>query len=360
MWEAAGALSVHKQDQSLMEELLRCGNTPQKVVFRIRVVLGAAQGLSNRQLAKKLATTRMTVLKWRQRYEHDGLEGVLQDAPRSGRKKSISADKEAEIVNATLYRKPANATHWSTRSLAATQGVSDSTVLRIWQAYGLQPHRVEKFKLSCDPQFVAKVRDIAGLYLSPPDKALVLSVDEKSQIQALDRTQPILPLRPGIPERQTHDYERHGTTTLFAALNIVDGTVIGACLPRHRHTEFLRFLEKIERTVPGRRDVHLILDNYGTHTHPKVQEWLAEHQRYHLHFTPKGASWINQVERFFAELTERRIRRGTFRSVPELIRAILNYIRERNRNPKPFVWVAKPNEIIRKVRNCRTNSEAGH
>jgi transposase len=343
-----------------MDALLRAGETPQKVAFRIRVVLGAAAGKPNAELARELETTRTTVIKWRSRYEEFGVEGILQDAPRSGRKKTISAAKEAEIVRATLETKPPAGTHWSTRSMAAAQGVSDSTVHRIWKVHRLQPHRMEHFKMSRDPRFPEKVRDIVGLYLNPPDKALVLCVDEKSQVQALDRTQPVLPLRPGIPERQTHDYERHGTTTLFAALNVLDGTVIGQCLPRHRHQEFLLFLDKIERSVPKRMTIHLVLDNYGTHSHCAVKEWFEAHPRYILHFTPTSASWLNQVERFFAEITQRRIRRGTFRSVPELVRAIGDYIRQRNKDPKPFVWTAKPNVILRKVRRCLANSEAQH
>lgn len=360
MWNPAEPLAVSAQERALLEEFLRCGNTPQKVAFRIRVVLGAAEGVSNNELALRLETTRTTVLKWRGRFAEVGLEGILTDAPGRGRKKGISAEKEAAIVKATLQAKPAQATHWSTRTMAAAQGVSDTTVLRIWRAHRLQPHRVEKFKASQDPHFVEKVRDIVGLYLNPPERAMVLSVDEKSQIQALDRTQPILPLRPGIPERQTHDYKRFGTTTLFAALNVLDGTVIGHCQARHRHQEFLRFLRRIDRCVPASQQVHLILDNYGTHNHPKIQQWLAERTYYQLHFTPTGASWLNLVERFFAEITQRRIRRGTFRSVTELIRAIADYIRVRNQRPQPFTWTAPANKIVRKVRRCLRNSEAGH
>ena len=244
--------------------------------------------------------------------------------------------------------------------MARAQGVSRATVHRIWQAYGLQPHRVEAFKLSADPEFVTKVRDIVGLYLNPPQKALVFSVDEKSQIQALDRTQPILPIRPGIPQRQTHDYERHGTTTLFAALNVLTGKVIGSCQPRHRHGEFIAFLERIEANTPKRRQIHLVLDNYGTHKHPKVKDWFAAHPRYHLHFTPTGASWINMVERWFAEITRKRIRRGTFRSVPELIRAIQDYIRENNNGSPPFLWTATASVILNKVRRCKRALETGH
>jgi transposase len=360
MPEAAEPLKVSKSDEELMDAFLRCGSTPQKVVFRIRIVLGACAGVANRQLARDLSTTKSSVLKWRRRYEELGLEGILEDAPRSGRKKTITADQEAAIVEATLQTTPAQATHWSTRLMAMAQGVSDTTVYRIWKAHRLQPHRVETFKFSRDPNFVDKVRDVVGLYLNPPEKAIVLCVDEKSQIQALDRTQPVLPLRPGIPERQTHDYKRYGTTTLFAALNLVDGSVIAECQDRHRHQEFLHFLRKIERSVPKDLDIHIVLDNYGTHTHEAVREWIAARPRYHMHFTPTGASWLNLVERFFAEITQRRIRRGTFRSVPELIRAILDYIRDRNKQPKPFSWTAKASDIIRKVKRGLANSEAGH
>lgn len=360
MWDRAQALRLTRDEKELLEGLLRGGSTPQSVGLRCRILLGAAQGVSNNQLARQLSLTRPTVIKWRQRFEEMGMLAIWSDAPRSGRPKQISEQQEAAIVETTLQRKPRNGTHWSTRTLAKTAGVSHATVHRIWQAYGLQPHRVEKFKLSADPAFVRKVRDIVGLYLNPPDKALVLSVDEKSQIQALDRTAPILPLRPGLPERQTHDYRRHGTTTLFAALNVLDGVVIGSCLPRHRHIEFLEFLETVERQIPKRREVHLILDNYGTHKHPKVQEWFRGHPRYHLHFTPTGASWLNLVERFFAELTEKRIRRGTFQSVPQLVRAILAYIRANNQNPRPFTWTATAPSILRKVRYCKRISVTGH
>src|SRR5437899_1141920 len=360
MSKATETLHVGADDRILLEEFLRSGNTPQKVAFRIRIVLEASSGKSNNELAQNLSTTRVTVLKWRQRYLEWGVEGVLEDAPGRGRKKAIDPEKEAAIVKATLETKPKNATHWSTRSLASEQGVSDTTVLRIWHAHHLQPHRLEKFKASTDPRFVEKVRDVVGLYLNPPDKALVLSVDEKSQIQALDRTQPILPLRPGIPERQTHDYARHGTTTLFAALNVLSGEVLGDCMPRHRHQEFLRFLQRIERTTPRRLAVHLILDNYGTHTHPAVDAWFATHPRYHRHFRPTGASWLNLVERFFAEITDKRIRRGTFRSVGELVRAIRDYIRRRNHSPQPFMWTASARSIARKVRHCNEALETGH
>jgi transposase len=245
--------------------------------------------------------------------------------------------------------------------MARSQGVSSATIQRIWKAYHLQPHRVEHFKFSTDPEFVQKVRDIVGLYLNPPDRAAVFSLDEKSQIQALDRTQPILPLRPGLPERQTHDYERHGTTTLFAALNVLEGTVIGHCQPRHRHQEFRTFLERLNASLADpEQEVHIIMDNYGTHKHPEVKEWFAAHPRYHLHFTPTGSSWLNQIERWFAEITAKRIRRGTFRSVKELTRAIEAYIRDHNRNPKPFVWTATARSILRKVKNYKETLETAH
>lgn len=361
MGQTAEQITISKSDRELMEALLRAGNTPQKVAFRINIVLGAAEGIPNAQLARDFATTKSSVLKWRGRFARSGLSSILEDAPRSGRKKSISPEKEAAIVEATLQTKPKDATHWSTRSMADAQGVSDTTVYRIWKVHRLQPHRVETFKFSRDPQFVDKLRDVIGLYLNPPEKALVLCVDEKSQIQALDRTQPTLPLRPGLPERQTHDYKRHGTTTLFAALNLIDGNVIAECLPRHRHQEFLRFLRRIERTVPKELDVHIVLDNYGTHTHEAVRNWLEARPRYHLHFTPTSASWLNLVERFFAEITEKRIRRGTFHSVGELEHAVLDYIRTRNDRPRPFCWVTKASAILAKVRRASLSiSEAGH
>jgi transposase len=334
--------------------------TPQSIVLRCRVVLGAAEGTANNELARQLSTSLPTVLLWRRRFVQEGLAGLVQDKPRPGRPRSLTPEKEEAIVEATRTSKPKNATHWSVRSMARVQGVSPAAVQRIWKSYHLQPHRVEHFKFSTDPEFVKKVRDIVGLYLNPPDKALVFSVDEKSQIQALDRTQPILPLRPGLPERQTHDYERHGTTTLFAALNVLDGTVIGHCQPRHRHQEFLRFLDRLEAAVDPRYQVHIILDNYGTHKHPEVKIWFAVHPRYHVHFTPTGSSWLNQIERWFAEITAKRIRRGTFLSVKELVRAIESYIRENNQRPKPFVWAATANSILKKLKKYKETLETGH
>ena len=304
--------------------------------------------------------TRPTVMLWRQRYGEAGVDGLLKDAPRPGRKKRISSKKVEAIVNATLHTKPKTATHWSTRTMARAQGVSEATVRRIWNAHGLKPHRVRTFKLSRDPEFVKKLRDVVGLYLNPPDKALLLCVDEKSQIQALDRTQPALPMRAGLVETRTHDYVRHGTTTLFAALNVLEGTVIGSCKPRHRHQEFLEFMEEIDRKVPRRREVHIILDNYGTHTHSNVKAWFSAHPRYHLHFVPTGSSWLNLVERWFAEITRKQIRRGTFRNVRQLIRVILRYLRENNKDPLPFIWTASAASILRKIRHCQEALDAAH
>ena len=360
MWKPAKALSVTPEDRALLDALVRGRNTAQKVVLRARIVLGAAEGQPNAALATHVGVTRPTVLVWRARYAHAGIAGLLKDAPRPGRRRRINAAKVAAIVNATLHTRPREATHWSSRSMARAQGVSEATVRRIWHAHGLQPHRTETFKLSRDPDFVRKLRDVVGLYLNPPDKALVLCVDEKSQIQALDRTQPSLPLRPGLPARQTPDYVRHGATTLFAALNVLDGIVIGHCQARHRHIEFLAFLERVERATPRRREIHLILDNYGTHKHPRVQAWVAAHPRYHLHFTPTGSSWLNLVDRWFAEITRKRLRRGAFRSVAELEKAIYQYLRENNTHPRPFIWTATASTIMRKIKHCKEALDAGH
>jgi len=356
---AAPALPLAAKQRQELVQIRKLRSTPQSVMLRVQIILGAADGVANKVLARQLSTTLPTVLLWRARFQAEGLAGILEDRPRSGRPKKVSPEQESAIVEATLRTTPKDATHWSVRSMAKQQGVSPATVQRIWKKHHLQPHRVETFKFSTDPQFVAKVRDIVGLYLNPPDKAIVLSVDEKSQIQALDRTQPLLPLRPGLPERRTHDYKRHGTTTLFAALDVAAGKVIGQCQPRHRHQEFLRFLNQIDKVTEKTRDVHLILDNYGTHKHPKVKKWFAAHPRYQVHFTPTSSSWLNQVERWFAEITRKRIRRGTFRSVQDLTNAIQDYIRENNKNPQPFTWVASANLIVRKVWKYKRTSETG-
>ena len=355
----AAKLVLSEVEQKQLIEISRHRSTPRGILLRVRVILGAAEGTPNRALARKLSISLPTVLLWRRRYESDGLAGILEDRPRSGRPKQILPEREAAIVNATLKTTPKDATHWSVRSMAKSQKVSPATVHRIWKRHKLQPHRVESFKFSNDPEFAFKVRDIVGLYLNPPDKAVVLSVDEKSQIQALDRTQPILPLRPGLPERQTHDYERHGTTTLFAALNVLEGTIIGECQPRHRHQEFLWFLDRIDQAVEPDLAIHLVLDNYGTHKHPEVKKWLAARPRYRVHFTPTSSSWLNQIERWFAEITRKRIRRGTFRSVRDLIKAIRDYIRLYNKNPRPFTWVASASQIVRKVNKYKGSLETG-
>ena len=355
----AVGLALDNADRKELMAIRQHRSAPRGLVLRINIILGAAEGLANRVLARNLSTSVPTVLLWRKRYESDGIRGILEDRPRPGRPKRISEEREAAIVEATMKTTPKNATQWSVRTMAAAQKVSSATVQRIWRRHKLQPHRVESFKFSNDPHFAPKVRDIVGLYMNPPDEAIVLSVDEKSQIQALDRTQPILPLRPGLPERQTHDYQRHGTTTLFAALNVLEGTVIGECQPRHRHQEFLRFLDRIDQSVNAKLEIHLVLDNYGTHKHPEVKKWLAARPRYHVHFTLTGSSWLNQIERWFAEITRKRIRRGTFGSVRDLIKTIQDYIRLYNKNPRPFQWVASASRIIRKVYKYKGTSETG-
>ena len=353
-------LVLTDEQRTRLNEWSRRPKTAQRLALRARIVLACAGGLSNQAVAKQLRITSATVGKLRKRFLAAGLEG-LSDEPRPGAPRRISDAKVEEVIARTLESTPANATHWSTRDMARVAGISRDTVHRIWQAFGLQPHRTETFKLSADPFFIEKVRDLVGLYLNPPDRALVLCVDEKSQVQALDRTRLVLPLRPGIPEQQTHDYIRHGTTSLFAALDIKTGEVIGECHRRHRQQEFVKFLEAIDRRVPAELEVHLVMDNYGTHKAPKVKRWFLRHPRYHLHFTPTSASWLNQVERFFAEITRRRIRRGTFESVRSLEQAIREYLQEHNRNPKPFVWTATADEILTSLKRfCERTSGTAH
>jgi len=321
--------------------------------LRARIVLLAGEGRANRAIAGQLSVSRPTVILWRGRFATDGVKGLLKDAPRPGRRKKISAERVQQVVEATLHTTPPGETHWSVRTMAKARGLSRMTVQRIWKQHRLQPHRLENFTFSNDPRFVEKVRDVVGLYLNPPEHALVLSVDEKSQIQALDRTQPLLPLRPGIPARQTHDYKRHGTTTLFAALSMLDGKVIGECMPRHRGKEFVRFLKTIDAQTPADLDLHLIVDNYSTHKSPQVKRWLARHKRFHLHFIPTSSSWLNMVERWFGQITQKRIRRGTFKSVPQLIEAITEYLRIHNSNPKPLVWTKDADMILAKIARCK-------
>jgi transposase len=320
----------------------------------------AANGMLNQDIAVKLGTTRPTVQLWRDRFLALRLSGLEKDAPRPGRLPSIPAKKIAEVVEATLHTKPSNATHWSTRTMAAAQGISEATVWRIWKQHNLKPHLIKTFKLSRDKQFVEKLHDIVGLYMNPPDKALVLCVDEKSQIQALDRTQPGLPMKRGRCGTQTHDYKRNGTTTLFAALSMLDGKVIGDCMPRHRHQEFIRFLKKIDNETLAGLDLHLIVDNYGTHKHPRVKSWLRRHPRFHLHFIPTSSSWLNMVERWFREITDKRIRRGTFKSVPDLIAAIKDYLENHNQNPRVFAWSAPADKILTKIAICKEALETLH
>jgi transposase len=339
---------------------VRAKTTPQRIVLRSRICLLAAEGIANHAIAQHLGTSRPTVLLWRERFEQAGPVGLSEDAPHGPSAQCLAPEKVKAIVDATLHTTPQDATHWSTRTLAKVHGVSHATVARIWDAHGLKPHRLRTFKLSKDKQFVEKLTDVVGVYLNPPDKALVLCVDEKSQVQALDRTQPGLPMKKGRCGTLTHDYKRNGTTCLFAALNVLDGTVIGTCYPRHRHEEFLKFLRTIDRETPPRRALHLILDNYGTHTPPTVKKWLKKHPRFHVHFTPTSSSWLNVVERWFGELTRKRIRRGVFRSVPDLIAAIEEFIRLNNENPKPFVWTKKVDEILEKVSHCKAVIETLH
>ena len=316
------------------------------MVRRARIILLASEGESNHRIAELLGVSRPTIVLWRNRFLEDRMAG-LEDAPRSGCGKGVNERLVERIVRITQFEKPKDGTHWSTRSLAKRVGVSHMTVHRIWREHNLQPHRSETFKISQDPDFVPKIRDIVGLYLNPPDHALVLSVDEKTQIQALDRTQPLLPMRPGLAERGTHDYVRHGTTSLFAALDVVHGTVIAACHRRHRHQEFLTFLQTVDQQIPVDLDLHLILDNYGSHKHPRVREWLRNHPRFHFHFTPTGASWLNQVEIWFSILTQKRIRRGVFSSVKKLETTLQNYVSTYNQNPRPFVWTKSAKYILR-------------
>jgi transposase len=328
----------------------------QRLALRARIVLACAQGQDNKEVARRLRITPHTVGKWRARFLDHRLQG-LADGPRPGAPRSLSDAKIEEVITRTLESTPDNATHWSTRSMAQRVGLSQSAIVRIWHAFGLQPHKSETFKLSTDPFFIEKVRDVVGLYLNPPQRAIVLSVDEKSQVQALDRTQPLLPLAPGQAQRHSHDYERHGTTSLFAALDVATGAVIGKCYRRHRQQEFVRFLEEIDATIPAEEGltIHLILDNYGTHKTPRVKRWLQRHCRYQVHFTPTSASWLNQVERFFAALTEKRIRRGVFRSVAALETAIQDYLDKHNQVPKPFVWTATADLIFKKIqKTCET------
>jgi transposase len=346
-------LVLDEAQRELLESIARSRTSQHRLVQRARVLLTAAEGMPNAQISAVVGVSRPTVLAWRAEFAERGLWRFGQVASGRGRKPSIPQETVDEVVELTLHHRPEGATHWSVRSMARRVGISPATVQRIWDARGLKPHLVASFKLSTDPRFEEKLVDVVGLYLSPPDQAVVLCMDEKSQIQALDRTQPSLPLKPGRAGTMTHDYKRHGTTTLFAALDVLTGKVIGKCFDRHRHQEFLRFLRTIDTQVPRKLQIHLIVDNYGTHTKPEVKAWLAKHPRFHLHFTPTSSSWLNLVERWFRELTDKMIRRGVFHSVDDLIDAIEEYLRVHNNDPKPFVWTATAEQILTKVRRGR-------
>lgn len=345
-----------------LDPLVRAPSTLNKHVWRARIVLLSAAGVGTMAITRQLGISKRTVWRWQERFLAEGIGGLMHDKPRSGRPPTVTADQVRQVVETTLHQTPSDATHWSTRTLARAVGLGKTSIQKIWHEHGLKPHRVRSFKVSPDPAFIDKVRDVVGLYLNPPEHALVLSVDEKSQIQALERTQDPLPMTAGHPVTRTHDYTRHGTTTLFAALDVKSGRVIGRCMMRHRHQEFLRFLATIDRETPAHLDLHLIADNYQTHKHPLVRRWLARHPRFHMHFIPTSASWLNLVERLFAELTNKRLRRGIFRSIAELQATINRYLRDRNRNPKPFIWIKSADMIIRKHERAKGNlsSRAGH
>lgn len=360
MGRPLASLTISEEQRAELRGWARRPKTAQATALRARVILLCAEELSNQEVAEELGVNRVTVGKWRTRFLKMGLDGLV-DSPRPGAPRSITDEAVERVIAKTLEQTPKNATHWSTRSMAEATGLSQSSISRIWRAFSLQPHRLDTFKLSNDPLFVAKVRDIVGLYLDPPDKALVLCVDEKSQMQALERTQPLLPLRPGLPAYRTHDYVRHGTTTLFAALDAKTGKIIGRCYRRHRAREFLKFLRVIDESVPTSLDVHLILDNYSTHKTPTVRRWLARHPRFHVHYTPTYASWMNLVESWFAVLTNRRIRRGSFRSTRQLELAVETYIDADNAAPMPFVWTKSADDILDSVKRfCLHTSDSAH
>jgi transposase len=356
----AELIVLSPQEQRTITLWARGKSFPLRLVQRAKIIEMAARGIFSHDIAHQLGISRPTVQLWRQRFLSLRCAGLEKDAPRPGRIPKISPRKISAVVKATLHTTPPNATHWSTRTMAEAQGLSQATIRRIWKQHNLKPHLVKTFKLSRDKRFLEKLIDIVGLYLNPPDKSLVLCVDEKSQIQALDRTQPGLPLKKGRCGTMTHDYKRNGTTTLFAALSMLDGKVIGDCLPRHRHQEFIRFLKKIDAETPPELDLHLIVDNYGTHKHPRVKSWLRRHPRFHLHFIPTSSSWLNLVERWFREITDKRIRRGSFASVPQLNDAIKEYLENHNQNPKVFTWTASVERIMTKVAKCKEALDSLH
>lgn len=344
---------LERKARSELERLLADGNTPQKIAKRARIVIMTADGYGVMAIMREVGVSKTTVWRWQEYFAEAGVKGLVEGRSKPPGRKPLCAAVKLAVVEKTVKERPANATHWSVRSMAEEMGISHTSVQRIWAEHGLKPHLMRSFKVSNDPDFAAKVEDIVGLYVDPPERAVVLSVDEKSQIQALDRTQPGLPLKKGRAGTMTHDYKRNGTTCLFAALNVLEGTVIGSCYPRHRNIEFLKFLRKINSETRKELDLHLILDNYGTHTHPNVKKWLEKRPRFHLHFIPTSSSWVNLIERWFAELTEKRVRRGVFKSVPDLIAVIEDFMRAYNENPKPFVWTKKVDQILEKVNRCK-------
>jgi transposase len=356
----APTITLSPEQQATLEQWARSRSLPARVVERARLVLSIAEGQQDKEVAAAMDMTAKKVARWRQRFLRLGVEGLQHDAPRPGRTPKITPALIRRVVHMTTRQKPVNATHWSTRRMATAAGISEASVRRIWHSHGLKPHRVESFKISNDPEFAEKLEDIVGLYLNPPEHALVLCVDEKSQIQALDRTQPGLPLKPGRSQTMTHDYKRNGTATLFAALNAANGEVYGFCQERHRHQEWLKFLRLLDQAMPAHLDLHLIGDNYATHKHPKVQRWLERHPRFHMHFTPTSASWLNMVERFFRDLTQNQLRRGVFRDLEELFMAIGNYIDRHNEKPKPFIWTARASDILEKVKRARRALDKRH
>jgi transposase len=350
----APPVQLSEEDRSQLQALARARSLPARAVERAQIVLLAAMGKQDLEIAEDLSVTPRTAARWRSRYLKAGIDGLKKDSPRPGRTPILTPEKIRMVVEKTTQEKPPDASHWSTRSMARAMSMSEATVRRIWHKHGLKPHVVKTFKLSNDPQFIERLEDIVGLYLNPPEHALVLSIDEKSQIQALDRTQPGLPMKKGRAETRTHDYKRHGTTTLFAALSVADGKFIGTCVDRHRHQEWLKFLRRIDEQTPADKQLHLIADNYATHKHPRVQSWLKRHPHFHMHFTPTSASWLNMVERFFRDLTDKCIRRGLFHSVKELVATIMVSVEQHDKEPKPFIWTAKASDILEKVKRGRT------
>ena len=351
--KAAPIIVLSDDERKTLATWSRGRSTPARLVLRAKIVLAAAEGKTNETIAAELHTSKPTVGRWRGRFAAGRTVGIEKDAPRPGRTPAITAETVTRIVRKTIQEKPKAATHWSTRSMAKAVGVSKATVQRIWAAHGLKPHLTRTFKLSNDPRFEEKLLDVVGLYLDPPEHALVLCADEKTSIQALDRTQRGLPIHRGRCGTMSHDYKRNGTTTLFAAIEMAEGRLIGTCMSKHRHQEWIKFLKQIDTETPADLDLHLIVDNYATHKHPKVQSWLKRHRRFHIHFTPTSSSWLNLVERWFREITDNRIRRGTFRSVEQLIQAIMDYIQQHNQSPKPFVWTAKADDILARVQRAR-------